>query len=445
MALQKIENNLDEELLAGVAPSGLHFILNPKPGYSKTVGIFGVRFGSTDRDLIVDGGDDGVAQDRLDVPEGTAHFLEHKLFENEDGDVSDRFAANGASCNAGTGFTTTAYLFSCTDRLPENLGLLLHFVQNPYFTPELISKEQGIIGQEIKMYEDDPEWIVFFNLMKCLYRDHPVRQNIAGTIASIARIDTGVLYQCCRTYYRPGNMVLVLVGKMDPDEMSRIICEDGKRRAPDPLGRAAPKIVERNPLPGKNQVTQQMVVARLKVLVGFKDLESAPDGRTVQVREIVTEMVVDNLFSKSSANYEEIYGEGLIDDSFSAHYSGYLDFGFTLIGGDTDDPGRFQDRIIAMTESAVRRGIDPDDFYRQKNRFLGKFIRTFNSIEGTALSLMDFFFKKLTPSQVLEIIEKITIEDLNRRLEQHFDTRRMAVSVIEPASPAREGFEKRSE
>ncbi|MFH1998255.1 MAG: insulinase family protein, partial [Planctomycetota bacterium] len=186
MTLRKIENHLDEDLYAGTAPSGLHYLLNRKRGFSKTIGLLGVRFGSTDNAFSSQG-------KRIEVPEGTAHFLEHKLFEDLEGDVSDRFAANGASCNAGTGFSTTSYTFSCTGKVKDNLALLLNFVQSPYFTPELVEKEQGIIGQEIMMYNDDPDWVAFFNLMKCLYREHPVQQNIAGSLDSIREINSNVL------------------------------------------------------------------------------------------------------------------------------------------------------------------------------------------------------------------------------------------------------------
>jgi predicted Zn-dependent peptidase len=425
MTLKAIENNLEETLLVGTASSGLKYLLNPKPGFSKTMGVLGVRFGSTDNTYTLDG-------KILEVPGGTAHFLEHKLFEDKEGDVSDRFISNGASCNAGTGFTTTSYLFSCTARVNENLKLLLDFVQSPYFTPELIAKEQGIIEQEIKMYNDDPDWIVFFNLMKSLYRQHPVRENIAGSVESIARIDTGVLEECYRGFYRPGNMVLVLAGNLDPDEASRIILEDAKNRVKDSAGLNHRMLEEADAERARETVSSKMVVARSKILIGFKDREISADGRALQAKEIITQMVLDILFGKSSQNFDELYSEGTVDDSFSAYYSGYHDFGFTSIGGDTDDPARFHDRVLAVLETESKKGIDAESFRRQKNKYLGKFIRTFNSVESTAYSLLGFYFKGLYPHQVLEIIEGITLEDLNGRLATHFKAEHSARSVIEP-------------
>jgi predicted Zn-dependent peptidase len=427
MALSKIENYLDEELLMDQTESGLTFILNPKPDFSKTMGILGVRFGSTDNNFSKDG-------NGLEVPAGTAHFLEHKLFEGEEGDVSDRFAALGASCNAGTGFTSTSYLFSCTDRISENLRLLLDFVQRPYFTPELIKKEQGIIGQEIKMYEDDPDWVVFFNLMKCMYRDHPVNQNIAGSIESIGRINPDLLLSCYRAYYRPGNMALVVVGKMEVDRVVQIIHDDAKIRAPDAKGLDKRYIVEPDPLPQSLSISHPMMVARPKVLIGFKDYDLCPDGAHLQAKEIITQMVIDIILGKSSENYERLYGDGVIDDSFSAYYSGYMDFGFTSIGCDTDEPDRFMERTQKILEEVARKGIDQTDFERQKNKYLGKFIRIFNSVEGTAVSLLNFFIKGVTPSRVIDIIQGITREDLNVRLQRHLEVKQMVLSVIEPIS-----------
>jgi predicted Zn-dependent peptidase len=425
MTLTMIDNHLDEKLLTGTAASGLRYILNPKPGFSKTMGVLGIRFGSTDNAFMVDGR-------RIEVPEGTAHFLEHKLFEDKQGDVSDRFNANGASCNAGTGFNSTSYLFSCTEHAAANAKLLLEFVQSPYFTAELIEKEQGIIGQEIKMYNDDPDWVVFFNLMKCIYREHPVRQNIAGSVESIRKIDPEVLERCYSAFYRPGNMVLVMAGRLDPEEMSALIEQDGAERAHDEGGVNQRSIVESDTGIERSDISQAMIVARPKVLLGFKDLDVPLHGRELQAKEFVSQILMDLLFGKSSENYDALYDEGIIDESFSAYFSGYTDFGFASIGGDTDDPELFRKRILEVVKKELATGIDAGSFARQKNKYMGKFIRTFNSIESTAFSLVNFFFKGLDPTAIMEIIEGIRLEDMNRRLQRLFDPDRSACSLIEP-------------
>jgi len=428
MTLRKIENHLDEDLYAGTAPSGLNYLLNRKRGFSKTIGLLGVRFGSTDNAFLSEGR-------TIEVPEGTAHFLEHKLFEDSKGDVSDRFAANGASCNAGTGFSTTSYNFSCTAKAIENLGLLLNFVQSPYFTPELVEKEQGIIGQEITMYNDDPDWIVFFNLMKCLYKEHPVRQNIAGSLESIREINPEVLLQCYNAYYRPGNMILMVSGNIDPEEINTIICEDAATREKDDGGLNDRMLKETDTTLQAKSMSQKMVVARPKILIGFKDHELLSDGYAVQKRDVISQMVIDILFGKSSSNYDELYDQGVIDDTFTAYYSGYNDFGFSLMGGDSEEPDQFQEHILKILDKETKRGVNPKSFDRQKNKYLGKIIRTFNSVESVAYSMMNFYFKGLSPSDVIKTIESITIEDLNLRLKSHFITDQAACSLIEPKNP----------
>lgn len=430
MTLRKIENHLDEDLYAGTASSGLNYLLNRKRGFSKTIGLLGVRFGSTDNSFSSQAfSSQGKT---IEVPEGTAHFLEHKLFEDSEGDVSDRFAANGASCNAGTGFSTTSYNFSCTNMEMENIELLLKFVQSPYFTPELVEKEQGIIGQEITMYNDDPDWIVFFNLMKCLYREHPVRQNIAGSLESIREINPEVLQSCYKAFYRPGNMVLVVSGHIDPEAIEKLVCDDAVSREKDDGGLNRRMLVESDPSIETKIMSQKMVVARSKILLGFKDRELTGDGCALQKRDVSTQMVIDILFGKSSNNYDELYNDNVIDDTFTAYYSGYNDFGFSLVGGDTEEPERFQENILRILDKEADRGIDPKSFARQKNKYLGKIIRTFNSVESVAYSMMNFYFKGLSPSDVIKTIESITIDDLNARLKSHFTQEQAACSLIEP-------------
>ena len=427
MDLEKIENSLNETFLATRLPSGLNVRFNPKPGFSKTIGIMGVRFGSTD--CVIKRGDNG---DELTLPEGTAHFLEHKLFEDADGDVSDRFAANGANCNAGTGFASTSYMFSCTGKVPDNLRLLLSFVQNPYFTEKLVRKEQGIIQQEIRMYDDDPDWIIFFNLMKCLYREHPVRQNIAGTVDSIARITPDFLEQCYRAAYRPGNMVLVLVGGFDPEEILEIALDDASNRSVDKLGLSARWSAESSADPASSEVSARMIVARPKFLMGFKESKLTADMKEVERKEIITQMILDIIFGKSSPWFESLYADELVDASFSASCSGYGDFGFALLSADTDKPLELRDRLLGIIEEARERGIDSDHFTRIRNRYIGKYVRMFNSIESTAYSFLECFFRSLYPSDLVALIDSVTLDDLNERLRSHFDPRFMALSHVLP-------------
>ncbi len=427
MVLQSIENNVDERFQTVRLSSGLTLIINPKRGFSKTMGLMGVKFGSADNNLPRNG---PASPCRL--PDGTAHFLEHKLFEDADGDVSDRFAANGAMCNASTGFTSTSYIFSCTDRVADNLRLLLSFVQSPYFTEELVKKEQGIIQQEIKMYDDDPGWIVFFNLMKSLYREHPIRQNIAGTVESIAEITPAFLEECYRSFYRPGNMALVLVGGFDPDEVLEVAERDAEKRTVDSKDLNHRFFTETDRSIAAPLEQTRMVVYRPKFLLGFKDLEFCNSGRETEKIELRTQLVLDCLLSKSSPVYEMLYGEDLIDDSFSAYYSGYGDSGHTLISSDTKEPERLKQRLLKILADARTEGIEKATFERIRNKYMGNFVRMFNSIESTAYSFLGCFFREVWPSELVDMIRDVTHEELIERLRTHFDPDNMSVSIVFP-------------
>jgi predicted Zn-dependent peptidase len=428
MNLQEINNNVDETFLRGRLSSGLTVFLNPKKGYSKTMGVLGVKFGSADHILP------GNGEEPQMLPDGTAHFLEHKLFEDADGDVSDRFAANGATCNASTGFSTTSYLFSCTNRVPDNLRLLLSFVQTPYFTDELVRKEQGIIQQEIKMYDDDPGWIIFFNLMKALYREHPVRQNIAGTVESIARITPDFLERCYRSFYRPGNMVLSVVGGFDPDEIYETAERDAESRPPDPGELNGSTFEESDSTLHSKSARAEMVVYHPRFLMGFKEAAVPNAGLETEKLEIRTQIILDALLGKSSPWYESLYGDELIDDSFSASYSCYGDFGFSLLGGDTKEPERLRDRLLGVFEDTRSRGIERESFDRIRNKYLGNYVKMFNSVESTAYNFVSCFFRGFHPTEIVALIREITLEDLNERLHTHFDPDRLATSVVVPLS-----------
>lgn len=427
MVLQSIENNVDEQFLTVKLSSGLTLVMNPKRGFTKTMGLMGVKFGSADSHLPANGGGASRA-----LPDGTAHFLEHKLFEDADGDVSDRFAANGALCNASTGFTTTSYMFSCTDKVADNLRLLLSFVQSPYFTEELVRKEQGIIQQEIKMYDDDPGWIVFFNLMKSLYREHPIRQNIAGSVASIAQITPSFLEECYRCFYRPGNMALILVGGFDSEEVLDVVTRDADGRKADGKGLNHRFFTETDRSIASSEEQAEMIVYRPKFLLGFKEAVLCDSGRETERIELRTQLVLDCLLSKSSPAYEKLYAEDLIDDSFSAYYSGYGDSGHTIISADTKEPERLKERLLAILETARTEGIEKETFERIRNKYLGNYVRMFNSIESTAYSFLGCFFRGLWPSELIDVIREVTCEELIERLSTHFDPDNLSVSLILP-------------
>lgn len=422
MKLVPQPNLLGEPLLAGVAASGLRVLINPRPGWARSFAALGVNFGSIDR--TADGG--------APVPEGLAHFLEHKLFEDQAGDVSDRFAALGASTNAMTGFTTTTYVMSTVESPGECLDLLLDFVQDPWFTDALVAKEQGIIAQEIRMYDDDPEWRLFFGLMGCLYERHPVKDNIAGSVESIAAIDAAVLQRVYRRFYHPRNLCLAVSSPLPPEEIAARVEDDQAGRPADERpghARAAP-----DEPPGRRceRVELHLPVARPRLLLGIKDRPDGGDGASLLRRELVTRILIDALFGPASPAYERLYESGLVDETFSASYSAEASFGFSTIGGDTDDPDALEAALREVLRGARERGLDPAAFRRVRNKLHGALLRAMDSPESVAMTLVAETLRGVPAFAELSLFDTLSPADVDRRLEEHLRDEALAVSVVRP-------------
>ncbi|MFG0315651.1 MAG: EF-P 5-aminopentanol modification-associated protein YfmH [Planctomycetota bacterium JB042] len=426
MTLIPLDNRLGETVLTGRHDSGLRVTLVPKDEFSKTFGVFATNFGSVDDRFF-----DPRRGEEIAVPDGVAHFLEHKMFEDERGDVSDRFSALGAQSNASTGFTTTSYIYSTTEHRDECLSLLLDFVQEPHFTPELVAKEQGIIGQEIRMYDDDPSWRIFFQLLEALYRRHPVRINIAGTEESIAGIDPDVLTACHAAFYRPANMSLTLVGRLDPGRVVELIEEDLRARPAGPPTPHRRTPVEDGPIV-RRHVRLEMDVARPKLLLGWKDAVLGGDGVDLVRREVVSGLALELLFGRSSPVHEALYDEGVIDDSFGAEYTGEFDFGFVTVGGDTDEPDRLEARLREEVERFRGGEVDPADFERVRNKLLGKFVGMFDSIESVAYAFSGGSFRDVTPFETVELLQTVRPEEVAARAREMFDDDLSARSDLVP-------------
>jgi predicted Zn-dependent peptidase len=421
--LTEIPNALGETILGGTAPSGLRVLVNPRPGWSRTFAALATNFGSVDRV------DDASGQP---VPEGLAHFLEHKLFEDRDGDVSDRFAALGASTNAMTGFVSTTYITSTVEQPGKCLDLLLDFVQDPWFTDALVAKEQGIIAQEIRMYDDDPDWRAFFGLLDCLYERHPVKDNIAGSVQSIADIDAATLRRCYELFYHPRNLFLVVSGALPVDEIvSRVLADQASRPAderpahergapPEPATRRA------------ERVELALPVSRPRLLLGIKDGVLGGDGRDVSRRELCTRVLLDLLFGSSSSTYERLYSSGLVDETFSASHTADASFGFSTLGGDTDDPERLLAELRGVFERARREGVDRAAFRRVQHKLLGGLLRGLDSPEQTAYLLLGESMRGLLPFEELELLSTITPEQLDARLAELWREDAVAVSIVRP-------------
>ncbi|MFQ5654298.1 MAG: EF-P 5-aminopentanol modification-associated protein YfmH [Planctomycetota bacterium] len=406
--------------------SGLPVYFCPKPGYQKRYACFATHFGSIDSSFRRDGGP------RVDVPDGVAHFLEHKLFEGEDANAFEEFSKNGASSNAYTSFGVTNYLFACGEAFFENLRHLIRFVREPYFTDENVEKEKGIIGQEIRMYEDDPGWRSFFNLLGKLYQKHSIRRDIAGTQASIAEIDKELLYRCYNTFYHPENMILFAVGDEDRDELYDCVAECLSGAGTEPLGKLERFTPEEPPEVAGVERREEMAISMPRLLLGFKDRQVGFGGRELLAKELVTDILLEIAFGKSSDFYQRLYEERLIDDGFGASYSCLIDVGHSMVGGDTPDPERLAAVVLEEAERLRASGVGAGDFERQKRSVMGTFFRQFNSLEFIANHFCSYRFLGINLFDIIDVLHEITVEDLNRRLEEHLVPDAAARSIILP-------------
>jgi predicted Zn-dependent peptidase len=415
---------LNETLYTEQLPNGLTVYILPKPGYQKTYATFSTKYGSVDNHFQVTG------KEEIRVPDGIAHFLEHKMFEEPEGDVFAKFASNGASANAFTSFDRTVYLFSATENLKENLNTLLDFVQNPYFTDENVEKEKGIIGQEIKMYQDNPDWRVYFGLIEALYQKHPVHIDIAGTIDSIAQITKETLYTCYHTFYHPENMAFFVVGGVDPVEIMELVRANQAGKTFPPQGEILRYF---DPEPAAVRQKERIVhlpVSLPKCYIGFKEESAGLTGREALKQELATKVMLDALFSPSSDFYQRLYDDNLISDSFGSEYNLAEGYAFTVIGGETRDPDELLARLKAEITSMDKTGIPQAAFERSRRKKLGGFLRMMNSPESLANEFTRYAFRGANMFDILPVYEELTLEDANARLRKLFDWESMSVSVV---------------
>lgn len=407
---KKYFEQINETLYTETLSNGLQVFLLPKPDYHQIYSLFSTNYGSIDNEFIPLGQEEFVH-----VPDGIAHFLEHKMFEKEDGDVFQKFGQQGASANAFTSFTSTSYLFSTTNRLEENLGTLLDFVQQPYFTEATVEKEKGIIGQEIQMYEDDPNWRIFFGILENLYPKHPLHIDIAGTIDSIAEITAEDLYTCYQTFYHPGNMILFVVGNFEPETLMTFIREKQEQKEfPE-----APAIQRRFPEETQEDIclTNQikMAVARPKAILGLKGLDKLPDSGKEQLKyKTAISLLFQLLIGNTSQNYLSLYNQGLIDYSFGFEFNLERSFHFADFSGDTDRPEELLDAVEKIIRNyAQSPEVTEANLELLKKKILGKYFRSLNSLEYIANQFTQTLFDDgVTLFDMPEIIQGITLEDV---------------------------------
>ncbi|OES43552.1 EF-P 5-aminopentanol modification-associated protein YfmH [Domibacillus iocasae] len=429
---KNVFDQMNETVYHEQLDNGLNVYILPKKGFNKTYVTFTTNYGSIDNEFIPNGESDFVH-----VPDGIAHFLEHKMFEKEDGDVFQKFSSQGASANAFTSFTRTAYLFSATSNVTENTETLLDFVQAPYFTEQTVEKEKGIIGQEIRMYDDNPDWRVYFGLIENLYKHHPVKIDIAGTVESIADITKDHLYTCYNTFYHPVNMTLFIVGPVDPDAMMQLVKENQSKKSfpePIPVERRFPEEPEKAAL---EHHEIRMSVNTPKCEVGFKMPLSDRTGVDKLREELAANLLLEMLFGKTAKFYEKAYNSGLIDDTFGFDYTGERGFGFALVGGDTDKPEQLAQRIQTQLLEAKEGGhLTKEAFERARKKKIGTTLRAFNSPEFIANQFTRYQFNGLNLFEIVPVLEKMTLEDVVDFAKEMIDEHRFSSCFVLPKETA---------
>ncbi|MGN8644937.1 EF-P 5-aminopentanol modification-associated protein YfmH [Gracilibacillus sp. HCP3S3_G5_1] len=400
---QQIEEHIYSETLS----NGLRVFILPKREMAKTFAIFTTNYGSIDQSFVPLN-----EQNYQTVPDGIAHFLEHKLFEKEDRDVFQDFSKLGASANAFTSFTKTAYLFSATSKIKENLQTLVDFVQDPYFSEQSVEKEKGIIAQEIRMYDDQPDWRAFFGTIKSLYHHHPVQIDIAGTVESIHNITKDDLYTCYHTFYHPNNMVLFIAGNVDPEETMEFIKNNQEQKNFDPPQPIARKFPDEPKEVAEKELTIKMPVSVPKALVGIKEHVIPEDPKEFMLKEWLTDIVLDHLFSKSGVAYERLYDAGLIDQSFSSESHLERNFGFSIIGGNTKDPQKLTQMIKQELLNLQTTSIDQQSFDRIKGKKIGQLLRAMNSLEFIANQYTHYQLLGIDFFESINWLENLTYDDM---------------------------------
>ena len=419
---KKLYPRIGEEVIWVTLDNGLPVCIVPKKGFSRKYALFATRYGGMDMRFRLNG-------QWLDTPAGIAHYLEHKMFDTEDGNALQELAMNGAEPNAFTSNAITCYYFDSTEKFYENLEILLSFVSVPYFTDESVEKEQGIIGQEIGMIEDNPEWQVYKQLMQSLYHTSPARTPVAGSVESIREITAQTLYDCHKAFYTPANMCLVVVGDVEQQQVldiaRRVLPKDSGELIERDYGAEEPTEAARA------YAEERMEVSMPSFLVGFK-CPPQHGGEEQNRFAAIGELACDVLMGESSPLYARLYSQGLINGSFGAAFDILPGAAYAYAGGDSKDPKAVAEAILAEAQRLVREGVDEDYYKRIVNANFGAALRELNSFESIAVSMAEGRFQGYDPYRFPEIYDSITAADVLAFLRENVTRSHMALSVIAP-------------
>lgn len=426
--MQIIENlKVKEKVYIEKLENGLTVKVIPKKGALKKYMIWGTRYGSIDSEFVVPG-----EKEKTQVPMGVAHFLEHKMFEQENGTNSlDVLTALGVNANAYTTNDHTAYLFECTENFYEAMDELMDYVQHPYFTDENVEKEKGIIGQEIAMYDDYPDWRVYYNSLDAMYQNNPVKLDTAGTVESISKIDKEVLYRCHQTFYHPSNMVLVLCGDFEPEKM---VEEVKKRLITNKKAGDITRIYPEEPEEiAKEKVEQVLEVSQPLYTIGIKDKpeNNLVDGKNTMIKkQIAIEILLNLIIGRSSSLYQELYQEGILYEQPSLEYEFSKNYAHVLITGQSSNPEEIYQKFKKEVSKLKEQGIEEKDFLRMRKMIYGGYIREYNDVGDIARMFLADSMKGINSFDYLEEIEGINVEYLKQVLEDVFKEDKMVISIV---------------
>ena len=400
--------------------SGLKIFVMPKANYKSTYAVFGTKYGSIDTCFKR-----SDQKEYTRVPEGIAHFLEHKLFESEELDAFTRYAETGASANAFTSFDKTCYLFQCSDRFADSLKILLDFVTHPYFTKETVEKEQGIIGQEITMYYDVPGWMSTFNLLRCLYKNHPVRIDIAGTVESISQITDKLLYDCYHTFYNLNNMALAVVGNVTPEEVIKV-CDEMLKKSEDVT---IERVFDEEPRDIVKSYEEYHIAVSMPVFsFGYKEACKTPQ-RTVQ-ETVEMEILLEILAGETSNLYSSLFEKGLINSTFSKEYFTGNGYEAVIFEGESTDAKAVAQAIKEEVARLRKEGISDQAFESARRSLYGREIISYNVTDDVANAVIGCYFAGYSIFDPLEVYKNVKKEDVEKLLSEKLDEKYSALSVV---------------
>ncbi|OFJ77473.1 EF-P 5-aminopentanol modification-associated protein YfmH [Staphylococcus sp. HMSC056G08] len=417
---------IDETVYEAQMDNGLKVFIIPKPGFQKTFVTYTTQFGSLDSKFKPLGSDEFVT-----VPDGVAHFLEHKLFEKEEGDLFTDFAEDNAQVNAFTSFDRTSYLFSATSNVESNILRLMNMVETPYFTEATVEKEKGIIAEEIKMYQEQPGYKLMFNTLRAMYKQHPVKVDIAGSVESIYEITKDDLYLCYETFYHPSNMVMFVVGNVDPERIHDLVRDHEAKRELT----AQPEIV-RDSLEEPEAVQQTKVVEEMNIqiprlMLGFKNVPQQASKEVFMKRDIEMTFFFEMVLGEETDFYQNLLNEGLIDDTFGYQFVLEPSYSFSLITSSTPDPDKLKSLLLDELKAKVGNLEDEEAFELLKKQFIGEFISSLNSPEYIANQYTKLYFEGVSLFNMLDIVDSITLESINEAAEKSLNFDQIADSRLE--------------